>query len=130
MRQGTWSSQTHACAVVHTCAKKVCWQPADVRTRDTLVVVGLPHRQPCGGLLTPPCCLCLRPDQFCGRWTTNPNFGVTNFDNIVWACNTIFMCISLEGWTQVMYFAQDAVSSWSWVRHAHIGHPSLLPSCS
>lgn len=57
-------------------------------------------------------------DQFCGRWTTNPNYGVTSFDNIVWACNTIFMCISLEGWAQVMYFAQDAVSSWSWVRHS------------
>jgi len=53
--------------------------------------------------------------QYCAQWTTNPNFGITSFDNILWACNTIFMCISLEGWAQVMYFAQDATSSWAWV---------------
>ena len=56
------------------------------------------------------------PDQFCARWSENPNFGITSFDNIVWACNTIFMCISLEGWAQVMYDAQDATSQWAWVR--------------
>ena len=33
----------------------------------------------------------------------NPNFGITSFDNFLWAINTIFQCITLEGWTPIMY---------------------------
>ena len=28
---------------------------------------------------------------------------------------TIFQCISLEGWTEVMYNVSDAVSPWGWI---------------
>jgi hypothetical protein len=45
----------------------------------------------------------------------SPNFGITNFDNILSAWLTIFQCISLEGWTDVMYWVQDAVSPYSWI---------------
>ena len=43
---------------------------------------------------------------FYGDWHSNPNFGLTSFDNILWAWLTIFQCVSLEGWTDVMYYAQ------------------------
>jgi len=48
----------------------------------------------------------------------NPNFGSTSFDNILWAWLTIFQCISLEGWTDVMYMLQDGTSSWVWIYFA------------
>ena len=37
-----------------------------------------------------------------GPWD-GPNSGITNFDNIGLACLTVFQCITLEGWTDVMY---------------------------
>mmetsp|Transcript_58372 Transcript_58372/g.186072 ORF Transcript_58372/g.186072 Transcript_58372/m.186072 type:complete len:1616 (+) Transcript_58372:485-5332(+) len=50
----------------------------------------------------------------CARFQ-NPNNDITSFDNILWAWLTIFQCISMEGWTDVMYFVQDAVNSWVWL---------------
>ena len=40
----------------------------------------------------------------------NPNFGITSFDNILYARLTIFQAISLEGWTDIMYMCQDAMN--------------------
>ena len=40
------------------------------------------------------------------------NFGLTNFDNIFNAFLTIFQCITLEGWTDIMYMMQDAYSKY------------------
>ena len=53
--------------------------------------------------------------SFCHGGFENPNHGITSFDNVADAWLTIFQCISLEGWTDVMYYAKDAVSPWSWV---------------
>ena len=44
-----------------------------------------------------------------------PNYGITAFDNIMQAWLTIFQCISLEGWTDIMYHTMDALTVWSWV---------------
>eukprot|EP00004_Rigifila_ramosa_P019174 TRINITY_DN4846_c0_g1_i3.p1 TRINITY_DN4846_c0_g1~~TRINITY_DN4846_c0_g1_i3.p1 ORF type:complete len:1566 (-),score=403.70 TRINITY_DN4846_c0_g1_i3:850-5007(-) len=38
----------------------------------------------------------------------NPNFGVTNFDNIGWGFLLVFQCLTLEGWTDIMYTYQRA----------------------
>ena len=35
-----------------------------------------------------------------------PNFGITSFDNMGIAGLTVFTCITLEGWTDVMYFVR------------------------
>ena len=32
-----------------------------------------------------------------------PHFGITNFDNFGLAMLTVFQCITLEGWTDVLY---------------------------
>uniref|UniRef100_A0A1I8FDX4 Ion_trans domain-containing protein n=1 Tax=Macrostomum lignano TaxID=282301 RepID=A0A1I8FDX4_9PLAT len=37
------------------------------------------------------------------RWE-GPNSGITNFDNIGLAMLTVFQCITMEGWTDVMYY--------------------------
>eukprot|EP00210_Caulerpa_lentillifera_P004014 g3829.t1 len=47
--------------------------------------------------------------------TGNPNYGITNFDNILSSWLTIFQIISMEGWTTIMYQVQDAVGQISWV---------------
>lgn len=33
-----------------------------------------------------------------------PNFGITNFDHFGLAMLTVFQCITLEGWTDVLYY--------------------------
>jgi voltage-dependent calcium channel L type alpha-1C/voltage-dependent calcium channel L type alpha-1D len=45
----------------------------------------------------------------------NPNGGVTAFDNVGLASLTVFQCISLEGWVEIMQYTQDAASEYSWI---------------
>ena len=33
-----------------------------------------------------------------------PNFGITNFDNFGLSMLTVFQCITLEGWTDILYW--------------------------
>lgn len=49
---------------------------------------------------------CSGNDTFCDMETDweGPNYGITNFDNIGLAMLTVFQCITMEGWTQMMYF--------------------------
>lgn len=48
------------------------------------------------------------------RWILTPNFslvlvaGITNFDNIGFAMLTVFQCITMEGWTPIMYWVRMA----------------------
>ena len=41
----------------------------------------------------------------------NPNGGLTHFENIGVASMTIFQCITLEGWVDVMYWAEESTLS-------------------
>ena len=44
-------------------------------------------------------------DNFtCGKLFDNPNFGVSNFDDIFSAFFQVFQCITLEGWSDIMEF--------------------------
>nr|XP_055023196.1 voltage-dependent L-type calcium channel subunit alpha-1D isoform X1 [Misgurnus anguillicaudatus] len=38
-----------------------------------------------------------------------PNNGITNFDNFMFAMLTVFQCITMEGWTDVLYWMNDAM---------------------
>lgn len=38
-----------------------------------------------------------------GGWE-GPNYGITNFDNFGLAMLTVFQCITMEGWTDMMYY--------------------------
>ena len=44
---------------------------------------------------------------------SNPNFGVTSFDNILAGFVTILQCISLEGWSDVLYLTEEVFISLS-----------------
>lgn len=45
-----------------------------------------------------------------GGWE-GPNFGITNFDNFGLSMLTVFQCITLEGWTDVLYYVSFLVIS-------------------
>ena len=53
--------------------------------------------------------------QVCREYWEGPNFGITNFDNFGISMITVFQCVTLEGWTDVLY----------WVR-SHRHHSGLL----
>jgi hypothetical protein len=53
------------------------------------------------------------PDGMMCLKANNPNYGITSFDNIEYSWLTIFQCITLEGWTPIMYMTMDAVTGWS-----------------
>ncbi|KAM6921515.1 LOW QUALITY PROTEIN: voltage-dependent R-type calcium channel subunit alpha-1E [Xenentodon cancila] len=45
-----------------------------------------------------------------------PNDGITQFDNILFAVLTVFQCITMEGWTTVLYNTNDALGPmWNWL---------------
>uniref|UniRef100_A0A8C2H9T8 Calcium channel, voltage-dependent, R type, alpha 1E subunit b n=1 Tax=Cyprinus carpio TaxID=7962 RepID=A0A8C2H9T8_CYPCA len=50
-----------------------------------------------------------------GSWI-GPNDGITQFDNILFAVLTVFQCITMEGWTAVLYNTNDALGpTWNWI---------------
>ncbi|KAM3188464.1 hypothetical protein ACTXT7_000161 [Hymenolepis weldensis] len=49
------------------------------------------------------------PGYICKGYWEGPNFGITSFDNIGYAMLTVFQCITMEGWTDIMYMTFDAV---------------------
>ena len=51
---------------------------------------------------------CSTLHMICGEqpdyWWAGPNSGITNFDNFGLAMLTVFQCVTLEGWTDVLYY--------------------------
>uniref|UniRef100_A0A8B9JMW9 Calcium channel, voltage-dependent, L type, alpha 1D subunit, a n=1 Tax=Astyanax mexicanus TaxID=7994 RepID=A0A8B9JMW9_ASTMX len=45
----------------------------------------------------------------CREGWHGPNGGITNFDNFMFAMLTVFQCITMEGWTDVLYWMNDAM---------------------
>uniref|UniRef100_A0A8C5TVZ3 Ion transport domain-containing protein n=1 Tax=Malurus cyaneus samueli TaxID=2593467 RepID=A0A8C5TVZ3_9PASS len=59
---------------------------------------------------------CLQNNTECrGRWE-GPNGGITNFDNFFFAMLTVFQCITMEGWTDVLYWVRPPKSSHTFLR--------------
>ncbi|XP_018494325.1 voltage-dependent T-type calcium channel subunit alpha-1H [Galendromus occidentalis] len=61
---------------------------------------------------------CINWNQYytnCSAGDRNPFQGAISFDNIGLAWVAIFLVISLEGWSDIMYYVQDAHSFWDWI---------------
>lgn len=43
------------------------------------------------------------------KWE-GPNYGITSFDNIGFAMLTVFQCVTMEGWTPILYWVLDKVT--------------------
>ncbi|XP_076836896.1 voltage-dependent N-type calcium channel subunit alpha-1B [Brachyhypopomus gauderio] len=68
---------------------------------------------PCGA--ESPSRVCPSGTECRGYWK-GPNFGITNFDNILFAILTVFQCITMEGWTDILYNTNDASgNAWNWL---------------
>uniref|UniRef100_A0A3B3WCT9 Voltage-dependent L-type calcium channel subunit alpha n=1 Tax=Poecilia mexicana TaxID=48701 RepID=A0A3B3WCT9_9TELE len=52
---------------------------------------------------------CTQNGTKCQMGWAGPNDGITNFDNFAFAMLTVFQCITMEGWTDVLYWMQDAM---------------------
>nr|CAH0109633.1 unnamed protein product [Daphnia galeata] len=60
--------------------------------------------------------ICDYNSSLCLEKWEGPNFGITSFDNIGFAMLTVFQCITMEGWTSILYWTNDALgSSYNWV---------------
>ena len=64
---------------------------------------------PCGGFYECP------EGTVCDYDWEGPQYGITNFDNIGQAMLTVFQCITLEGWTDMLYWVHDSQGrTWQW----------------
>ena len=55
---------------------------------------------PCGGNYHCP------NGTVCQEYWEGPNYGITNFDNFIHSMLTVFQCITLEGWTEILYWVR------------------------
>merc|ERR1719397_2155887 len=53
---------------------------------------------------------------YCSDGWEGPNYGITNFDNFLHSMLTVFQCVTLEGWTEILYWVQDTSgAAWPWI---------------
>ena len=55
------------------------------------------------------------PEYQCLADGDNPNNGLISFDSYPKAMFTLYMCTTLDGWTNVMYMVQDAWHPLAWI---------------
>ncbi|XP_035512807.1 dihydropyridine-sensitive L-type skeletal muscle calcium channel subunit alpha-1-like [Morone saxatilis] len=59
---------------------------------------------------------CMINGSECRPGWEGPNNGITHFDNIGFAMLTVYQCITMEGWTKVLYWLNDAIGNeWPWL---------------
>uniref|UniRef100_A0A672YU63 Voltage-dependent L-type calcium channel subunit alpha n=1 Tax=Sphaeramia orbicularis TaxID=375764 RepID=A0A672YU63_9TELE len=59
---------------------------------------------------------CIINGSECRPGWEGPNNGITHFDNIGFAMLTVYQCITMEGWTKVLYWVNDAIGNeWPWL---------------
>ncbi|XP_044038176.1 voltage-dependent T-type calcium channel subunit alpha-1H-like isoform X2 [Siniperca chuatsi] len=51
----------------------------------------------------------------CRAGDRNPQMGAISFDNIAFAWIAIFQAVTLEGWSEIMFYVMDAHSIWSFL---------------
>ncbi|XP_070132494.1 voltage-dependent calcium channel type A subunit alpha-1 isoform X7 [Drosophila bipectinata] len=60
--------------------------------------------------------VCNNTTSMCLEKWDGPNQGITSFDNIGFAMLTVFQCITMEGWTSILYWTNDALgSTFNWI---------------
>ncbi|XP_076740743.1 calcium channel, voltage-dependent, P/Q type, alpha 1A subunit, b isoform X7 [Maylandia zebra] len=79
---------------------KTCYDDVTNETADD---------RPCG--TASPSRLCSNGTH-CGEGWIGPNYGITQFDNILFAVLTVFQCITMEGWTNMLYHSNDVSGSY------------------
>ena len=73
-----------------------------VPSRNVVIIAGdmMEDPSPCGGLF-----ICPNGTE-CREYWEGPQWGITCFDNFGQAMLTVFQCITLEGWTDMLYWVR------------------------
>uniref|UniRef100_A0AAR2K4H2 Voltage-dependent L-type calcium channel subunit alpha n=1 Tax=Pygocentrus nattereri TaxID=42514 RepID=A0AAR2K4H2_PYGNA len=59
---------------------------------------------------------CTVNGTMCRPGWPGPNNGITHFDNLGFSMLTVYQCITTQGWTDVLYWVNDAVGmEWPWL---------------
>ncbi|TRY91912.1 hypothetical protein DNTS_029630 [Danionella cerebrum] len=59
---------------------------------------------------------CLLNGTECRGGWPGPNNGITHFDNLGFSMLTVYQCITTQGWTDVLYWVNDAIGmEWPWL---------------
>ncbi|RVE72858.1 hypothetical protein OJAV_G00043220 [Oryzias javanicus] len=59
---------------------------------------------------------CLINGTECRAGWPGPNHGITHFDNLGFSMLTVYQCITTQGWTDVLYWVNDAIGmEWPWI---------------
>jgi len=77
---------------------------------DNVTGVMMEDPTPCGGIFH-----CPEGFECRGEWE-GPQWGITCFDNFGQAMLTVFQCITLEGWTDMLYWIHDSQgNTWQFI---------------
>ena len=60
---------------------------------------------------------CNASSSICLEKWDGPNYGITSFDNIVYAMFTVFQCVTMEGWTPILYWVRNSEGSKENIMH-------------
>ena len=58
--------------------------------------------------------LCLS-EEICSKSITNPDYGVSNYDNLLSACLQVFKIITGDDWTSSMFIIQKTFTKFVWI---------------
>ena len=64
---------------------------------------------PCAKVPSNGALICNKNTSQCEENWEGPKFGIQSFDNILFAMLTVFQCITMEGWTTVMYYVSGSL---------------------
>merc|ERR1719483_1795196 len=95
---------------------KTCFDLNDLNVILTEVEEGMPCAMGTEDTTPIGSYICQTNESICLEKWEGPNNGITSFDNIALAMLTTFQCVTMEGWTPIMYWTNDALgSAFNWV---------------
>ncbi|XP_035992654.1 voltage-dependent T-type calcium channel subunit alpha-1I-like isoform X2 [Fundulus heteroclitus] len=102
------------CSVEKT-GMRHCWDIPPLHENGNTCLLAAPQQNPTGplGANVSGCVNWNAYYNVCLSDGQNPNLGSINFDNIGYAWIAVFQAVSLEGWTDIMYYVMDSYSYWS-----------------
>ena len=59
-------------------------------------------------------------NQFCARMLSNPDYGVSNYDNLLSAALQVFKIISTDDWTSSMFLVQKTFTKMVWIYYVSL----------
>merc|ERR1719412_2063249 len=95
---------------------KTCYDIMDLNVILTEVDYGIPCAEGPKEMAPMGSYTCRANKSVCLEKWEGPNNGITSFDNIILAMLTVFQCVTMEGWTPILYWTNDAMGTFfNWI---------------